>query len=67
MGKYVFGNREIMRGGPPRAVSAERVAFLQLHMCIIGKYVFGKLSIFEKLKIILEKSLNFDLIKLYEP
>ena len=56
-----------MRGGPPRAVSAERVALLQLHMCIIGKYVFGKLSIFEKLKIILEKSLNFDLIKLYEP
>ena len=39
----LFSNLEIMQGGPPRAVSAGRVAFLKLFhvFCIMGKCVFN--------------------------
>ena len=69
-----------MSGGPPLAVSAERVAFLQPtcvwyngQMCIQSNMAESTSVIFIPWKIkhcpweVLEKSLNFDLPKLYEP
>ena len=65
-----------MRGGLPYAASVEHVAFFELLcvFCIMDKCLFNRIwlsqpqhfSVLEKLKIVLEKSLNFDSIKLYE-
>ena len=59
-----------MWGGLPSAVSVEHVAVSWAVTCALynGKiWVNMAEPALEKLRLVLEKSLNFDLIKLYEP
>ena len=71
----LFSNLKIMWGGPPCSASACVVSHAAHVFGIIGNCVSNQIwldqplqfSVLEKLTIVLEKSSNFDLIKLYEP